>query len=172
MVFQPSAKIYTAWLTGFSRILPRGIWHTFFFAPPRMQTVYNYGRPENSFLEEHRRSRVIAPFFKPDFVRDPSVRRLSCFLSARQPIIIRPSRLLSTLVSRKRSMDPGNRLSNCIRGRPMVISSGSWTVKGKIGIRVRSFRIVPVPTHTFILDTLSFRDSALLSSRIGMVHLR
>lgn len=43
---------------------------------PKMHKVYNYGRSENSVLEEHRRCRSDCSFFKPDFDHDPSVGRL------------------------------------------------------------------------------------------------
>lgn len=43
---------------------------------PKMHKVYNYGRSENSVLEEHRRCWNDCSFFKPDFDHDPSVGRL------------------------------------------------------------------------------------------------
>lgn len=43
---------------------------------PKMHKVYNYGRSENSVLEEHRRCWIDCSFFKPDFDHDPSVGRL------------------------------------------------------------------------------------------------
>lgn len=43
---------------------------------PKMHKVYNYGRSENSVLEEHRRCWSDCSFFKPDFDHDPSVGRL------------------------------------------------------------------------------------------------